>query len=69
MAFVADAKEIQFVGGDGELAVSGHFLLKLLDLRVVELNDLTAFRANHVVVVAMHVPVFVALLSIPKIEF
>ena len=69
MAPIADTKEIQFVGGDGEPAVSGHFFLKLLDHRVVELNDLTAFRTNHVVVVAMHVPVFIALLSVPKTEF
>tara|TARA_Y100000310_G_scaffold77626_1_gene74232 strand:+ start:3172 stop:3432 length:261 start_codon:yes stop_codon:yes gene_type:complete len=68
LALVAEAKEIQLVRGNDELVVGCHFFLKLLDQRVVELNDLAAFRTDHVVVVAMHVSVFIALLSVPKIE-
>lgn len=56
------------MGGDGEAVAVGDFFLEFFDEGVVELDDLAAFGADHVIVVAVHVAVLVALLPVAEIE-
>ena len=49
----AEAVEFEAVRGNGETVPGGDFLLKLFDLAVFKLHDLSAVSANQMVVMTL----------------
>ena len=67
-AFTAHTEHVQLVGCDGEAIAGGDFFLKFFYERVVELDDLATFGADHMIVMAMHVFMLIAFLPVAKIQ-
>ena len=57
------------MGGDGESVLGRDFVLEFFYDGVGELNDFSAFGADHMIVMLMLVTVFIALLSVTEVHF
>src|SRR5438132_1935902 len=62
----ADSDHPQQMRSQFELVLGGHRVLESFEFRRVKLNDLSAVRADHVIVMLMFVVVFVMRSSIAK---
>ena len=67
-ALATQAKHVELMGGDGEPVSAGDFFLKLFDEWMVELDNFSAFCADHMVVVAVHICMLIAFLPVTKIK-
>ena len=65
----ADADDAQQVLRDFEPVLGGHGILNRFELGGVKLDDLSALRADHVVVMLVFVVVFVVSASIAEPDF
>jgi hypothetical protein len=64
-----DPVQFQLVERDAELVFAGHLFLKFLDLKIGELDNSPAFRANQMVVMGFPGDIVVNRLTFPEVAF